>query len=291
MPLDLLFFVPRYPRLGTKIDGEGLTIQGGGPVPNVLVGLSRLGCRTALITALSDDLIGQLGRQELTQAGVDDRFVVCKRGRSDTAVGLIEKQGGKRTMVLNREIHVTANDITPNRYPQPRLIHLDGRDMAATLKLARWGRRIGATVTFDIGSIRNDVSAVFPLVDHLVVADSYALPFTGSRGLKAALTKLRRYCPGTVVITAGTRGATGIEDDVVIRERAFRVRAVDTTGAGDAFHVGYLYGLLNGASFRERLLLGNAVAALNCMQPGARGGLPNRKQLNRFLKRRVRRYA
>lgn len=284
MPLDLLFSVKAFPRAGSKTDGLGLVMQGGGPVPNVLVGLRRLGHSVSLITAIADDLIGRIGLEELTRDRVDKRFVVRKSGRSDTAAGLIERKNGRRTMVLSREIHVRASDIKPSLLPRPRIIHLDGRDMPATMKLARWGRREGALISFDIGTMRNDVSELFPLVDHLVVADSFALPLTGKRTVSQALRGLQKRCSGTVVITEGLRGATGIENDAVVHQPAFRVHAVDTTGAGDAFHAGYLYGLLHGCSLAERLRYGSAVAALKCTRAGARAGLPSTKAVFRFLR-------
>lgn len=289
--MDLLFEVDRFPRAGSKIDGCGLTVQGGGPVPNVMIGLRRLGHRTALITAVADDLIGRMGVDELKDEGVDTRFIVFKPGSSDTAVGLIEKGSGRRTMVLNRDIGVAARDVVVSRFPQPKIVHLDGRDMPACLKLARWAKRIGATVCFDIGSVRNDVSEIFPLVDHLVVADAFALPFTGCRTARRAVASLKKLCPGTVVVTEGIRGSIGCEDGGYVRGKAYRVKNVDTTGAGDAFHTGYIYGLLHGCDLTARLKYGAAVAALKCTRMGARAGIPSFRQLQRFLKGRPRTYA
>ena len=176
-------------------------------------------------------------------------------------------------------------------YPIPRLLHLDGRDLEATVKLARWGRKVGAIVSFDIGSVRNDVSPVLPHVDHLVVADAFALPFTKSRSVKTALEKLAAFGPSTVVITEGTQGATGLENGKYVSHPAFRVKSVDTTGAGDAFHAGYLYALLEGRDLAHRLRFGAAVAALKCTRLGARTGAPTLAAVNRFLKSKPRTYA
>ena len=291
MPLDLLFSVERYPEAGSKIDGLGLCIQGGGPVPNALIGLRRLGYRTALITAAAADLIGQMGMRALADEGVDTRFIIRRRGSSDTAVGLVVRGSGQRTMVLNRTIGVRPRDLTLSRYPHPRIVHLDGRDLAACIRLAKWGRRLGAAISFDIGSMRNDVSAIFPLVDHLVVADSFALPFTGTRTAKQAIERLRRLCPGVVVITEGVRGSIGYESGRFVSQKAFKVRNVDSTGAGDAFHAGYLFGLLCKLDLRCRLEYGAAAAALSCTRMGARAGIPTRSQLKRFFSKGQRRYA
>jgi len=285
MPFDLLFAVDKFPKPEIKTDATGMVMQGGGPVPTVCVGLARLNLKTALIAAVGDDPFGKMGRTELRQAGVDDRFVVTKKSRSSAlAAGWVEKGSGRRTLVLNREVVVAPGDLKLSELPIPKVIHLDGRDMAATLKLAKWGKRAGAIVSLDIGSVRNDVSSVFKYVDHLVVADGYAFPFTGCRTARAAIRKLAKHCQGTIVVTEGIKGSTGFANGTHHIQPAYRVKSVDTTGAGDAYHVGYLYGLLGGAGLTERMRIGASVAALKCQKPGARSGLPTLPQLRKYLR-------
>jgi len=287
MPLDFLYEVDGYPEAGAKKDALSLTIQGGAPIPNVLVGLKRLGHTVALMAALGGDLPGQLGARELEKEGIDTGLLIWKRrSESDTAGGFVERGSGRRTIVLGRKTRVCPRDIKLSRLPRPRIIHLDGRDLEACMKLARWGHRVGATVCFDIGSERNDVSPIFPLVDHLIVADSYALPFTGCRSARRAVEKLTEYCHGTVIVTEGIRGSIGIENNRWVKQPAFRVREADTTGAGDAFHTGYIHGLLYGLDLAERMRFGAAVAALKCTQHGARAGAPTLRKVNEFLVRK-----
>ncbi len=291
MPIDILLTVPYYPESGAKIDATAFCLQGGGPVPNALVGLSRLGCRTAIIAAVGNDSMAQVHLDELKKEKVDARYLVHKKTASDTASGMIEIGTGRRTIALYRRTSIRPSDLKPLTYPRPRLVHLDGRDLDACIKLARWAKRAGALVSFDIGSVRNDVSPIFPLVDHLVVADAYAFSFTGETEVRKAIGELRRHCAGTIVITEGLRGSTGLEQDEWVYQPAYRVSAVDTTGAGDAFHAGYLYGLLRGDRLAERLKLGAAVAALKCTGPGARTSLPSRAKLRAFLKNLPEAYA
>jgi sugar/nucleoside kinase (ribokinase family) len=267
-------------------------MQGGGPVPNVAVGLSRMGFKTALIAAIGDDPFGRLLIDELKKDRVDHRYLLIKKQPTALATGWIEDGSGQRTMVLSRRIFVTPSDIQTSRYPLPKILHLDGRDMPATLKLAKWAKREGIVVSFDIGSMRNDVSEVFPYVDHLVVADSYALPFTRTKTARAAINKLAKYCPGTVVVTEGIKGSIGIEGDSgdFVSHSAYKVKNVDTTGAGDCYHTGYLYGLLKGYDLKERMKFGSAAAALKCTLAGARSGIPTEKQVLSFLKTNPRVY-
>ncbi len=286
IPFDLLFSVPFYPKAGLKIDATAFHMQGGGPIPNVAVGLARLGFKSALITAVGDDPFGAIIKDELRRDKVDTRFIITKKQPSALAAGWIENGSGRRTMVLSRQIFVTPSDIDTSRYPIPRILHLDGRDMPATMRLARWGKKAGAIVSFDIGSVRNDVSSVFPLVDHLVVADGFAFPFAKTRSVKAAIKKLAALCPGTVVVTEGTKGSTGLDRSTgkYVFQPAFKVKNIDTTGAGDCYHTGYLYGVLQRVSLAECMRLGAAAGALKCTKPGARTGIPNLRELMRFLK-------
>ncbi len=284
IPFDLLFNVANYPAAGSKIDANGFFMQGGGPVPNVVIGLSRLGMKTALIAVVGDDPFGRISIEELKQEKVDHRQMIVKKQTSALAAGWIEDGSGDRTMVLSREIFVKPSDLKTSTYPIPKIVHLDGRDMPATMKLARWAKRQGALISFDIGSMRNDVSEVFPLVDHLVVADAYAFSFTGARTADSAIKKLAKLCPGTIVVTEGIKGSTGIEGGSTAFQPAFKVKNVDTTGAGDCYHTGYLFGLLKGYDLVTRMKLGSAAAALKCTKPGARTGIPNLRELRKFLK-------
>lgn len=285
-PADLLMQIVKYPKAGAKIDSEGITIQGGGPIPTAMVALSRLGMKTSLITAVGDDAFGRFIIDELKREKVDTSDIVIKKGPSAIACGWVEKKGGRRTNVLDRNIIVSPNDIKLNRLPKVRVVHLDGRDMAACMKLARWAKKQNVVVSFDIGSIRNDVAEILPLVDHLVCAEDFALPYTKSARVINALGKLQRVCHGTIVITSGIRGAVGMDDECgLVSQKAFKVKAVDTTGAGDVYHGAYLFGLLKGWKLKRRMEFASAAAAIKCKRPGGRTAAPDYRKVLIFLKK------
>ena len=291
VPLDFLYIVPRLPAPGGKVTATSLCVQGGGPVPNTLVGLSRLGIKTTAIVVVGDDAVGRRSLDALRSEGVDCAHAIIKKAPSATAIGFVEEGTGRRTMAFYREIGIHPRDLQLSRFPIPEVVHVDGRDLEANIKLARWAHRVGAAVSFDIGSIRNDVTPLLAHVDHMVVADSWALPYTGKRSLQAAALALSRLSPGTIVITAGTRGSIAWHQGEFARQPAYRVRVVDTTGAGDAFHTGYLFGLMQQKPLTERLQLGALTAALKCTVTGARAGMPTWRQLQRFIRSGPSRYA
>jgi sulfofructose kinase len=291
IPLDILFTIPAFPASGQKVDASSVIVQGGGPVPNTMVGMARLVHKTAVIAAVGNDWAGKVSIEELRNERVNTSHIIVKKAKSAMASGFIESGSGQRTIALYRNISVYPRDLKTSDYPLPRIIHLDGRDLVACIKLAKWGRKVGAEISFDVGSMRNDVSPIFPLVDHLVVADAFAMPFTRTKSARSAILKLAKLCHGEIVVTEGIRGALGWDRENFHFQPAFKVTNVDTTGAGDAFHAGYLHGLLCGQSMPERLRFGAGTAALKCTKPGARTGAPRLAEVTRFLKRKPKTYA
>jgi sugar/nucleoside kinase (ribokinase family) len=96
---------------------------------------------------------------------------------------------------------------------------------------------------------------------------------------------LRALGPRIVVTTLGARGCAYLDGEDEVRVPAYEVEVLDTTGAGDAFHGAYLYGLLRNWSPRERARFANAVAALNCTALGGRAGLPDLRRARALMDR------
>lgn len=291
-PIDLLMEIECYPKPGSKIDATGLTIQGGGPIPTAMVTLARLGMRAGLIMAVGDDPYGRFVTNELRKEGVETISIVKKKRSTAAASGWVEKGSGRRTIVLDLNIEVKPGDIELKGLPKVRAVHLDGRYLPSCIKLARWAKKKGAQVVFDIGSMRNDVTEILPMVDHLVCAEDFALPFTGTKKPGIAIERLKKVCDGAIVVTSGINGSLGLsEESGFVFQRAFKIKTVDTTGAGDVFHGAYIFGLLKGWNLKRRLEFASAAAAIKCTRPGGRIGIPRLSQVQAFLKRGVSRHA
>ncbi len=291
-PADILMQIEKYPEPGAKIDAVGLTIQGGGPIPTAMVTMARLGMKPALMAAVGDDIFGRFVIDELNKEGVDTSGVIVRRKPTAIACGWVENGSGRRTIVAKLSLHLSPRDIKYSSLPNFRAAHLDGRDLDACMKLARFARRKNVPVILDVGSMRNDVSALLPLVDHLICAEAFALPYTRKKNVKSAIECLRYKCLGTIVVTSGIRGSTGFSEETgFIRQGAFKVKTVDTTGAGDVYHGAYIVGLLDRMSLKQRMELASAAAAMKCTRPGGRTGIPTMHEVRAFIKSGVPRYA
>jgi ribokinase/sulfofructose kinase len=127
---------------------------------------------------------------------------------------------------------------------------------------------------------------LLPLIDVLISSAEFPRRLTGIVDERAALVEVQaRYGCTVTGMTCGVRGALIYHDGVFLAAPAYAVPGGcrDTTGAGDAFHAGFLYGLLQGEEIETCLRLGCAVAALKCRALGARTALPFAPELNQFL--------
>ena len=275
---DYLGVVPGLPVLnGDTMTLAGFARCGGGPVATALVTLARLGAKAGYLGVLGDDESGRLALADLRREGVDTSRVVVRPGkRSHTCIVLVEAGTGRRSILCDRG---TVGELSLTDADRPyiagaRFLHLDGQFMAAGITAARWAREAGVRVSFDANRPRPCLDELLPLVDVLVTSTSFPAAYTGHDDLAQAMRALRALGPETIVTTLGPQGCAYLKDDRPVRMPGFVVEVVDTTGAGDAFHGAYLFGLLQGWQAGEAAQFANAVAALNCQALGGRGGLP-----------------
>ena len=152
--------------------------------------------------------------------------------------------------------------------------------------MARSAHAAGAIVTADIDNIYEGLPELLPLIDVLITSSEFPHRLTGISDERAALIEMKaRYGCAVIGVTLGARGALVYCDREFIESPAFAVPGGcrDTTGAGDAFHGGFIYGILQGEDVQTCMRLGNAVAALKCRSLGGRTALPTADELAEFI--------
>jgi sugar/nucleoside kinase (ribokinase family) len=152
--------------------------------------------------------------------------------------------------------------------------------------MAQAAQAAGTIVTADVDNIYDGLPELLPLIDVLIGSKEFPHRLTGIADERASLVELKaRYGCGIVGLTKGTDGATIYCEGQFIHSPAYEVPGGcrDTTGAGDAFHGGFLFGLLSGKDIDASLQLANAVAALKCRDLGARTALPTQSELTKLL--------
>ena len=291
--VDHLLVVPEYPAFDTKIRFLEHTQSAGGQTASAMVGLQRLGLRTAYAGRFGSDAEGRFGLASLRDEGVDTQFAEVVEGAdTQTAFIIIDVRSGERTIIWNRDerLGYRVDEAPDHVAARGRVLHLDAHDPLACARLAKIARAEGVIVSADIDNIYEGLAELLPLVDILLSSTEFPHRLTGIRDERASLVETKaRYGCALVGMTLGARGALLYHDGVFLESHAWAVPGGcrDTTGAGDAFHAGFLYGLLCREEIETSLKLANATAALKCRSLGARTSLPQASELREFIRRQT----
>jgi ribokinase len=284
---DILGRVDAYPAVDAKAELEEVLFQGGGPAATALVTLARMDIATAFFGRVGDDDFGARIRSGLLAEGVDCGNLLTDPGRtSQFAFIAVEHGSGRRNIFWTRGSArpLSLSEIDPTPIRSCRVLLLDGLQQNASLAAAHIAREAGVTTVLDGGTFRSGTADLLPLIDHLVVSEKFALQACGGNEPRRALEKLLSHGARAVTVTVGARGShTLSREGEEFHQRAFPVDAVDTTGCGDVFHGGYIYGLLQGWELRRTVRFAAACAALKTRVLGGRTSIPTLSEVEDFL--------
>ena len=294
--MDYITLLPRFPEPQSKVPIREVRLQPGGQVATALTVCCRLGLTALYIGSVGSDMLGSLQLASLSQEGMDtSRVRVVDGATSQLAFALLEEGVGERTILWHRDdqLILPPSWVTRETIAAGRILHLDGKDSAAALEAARFAREAEIPICIDIDQLYDDTTVeLLSLVDYLIAAEDFALRLTATDNEEAAVIELSARFPNALVgITLGERGAIFAIEGELERSNAFKVSVRDTTGAGDVFHGAFLFGVLQGWELDRTIRFSHAAAAMKCTQLGARTGIPQLQDVERFLESAVPRKA
>jgi len=287
--VDYLIRVPEYPEFDSKVEFLDYVQAAGGEVATTMVGLRRLGLVTSYIGRFGSDPEGGLGIQNLRDEGVDLRFTETVDGaRTQIAFIIIDERNGERTIIWKRDqkLEFGPDEVSRSWVKNAKVFHFTPHDVAACVKLARAAKDYGAVVSIDIDNVFDGIEDLLPLVDVLISSSEFPVKFLGLNDPEQSLQEMHsRFGCALVGLTMGDQGSIIFSSGRFFRTSGCVVPGgcKDTTGAGDAFRSGLLYGLLRNESIEMSAKMANAVAALKCREVGARTALPNLRELTEIL--------
>jgi len=287
--VDHLIVVPEYPAFDTKVRFTEYKRSAGGQTASTMVALQRLGLKTAYAGRFGSDDDGQFGLRAIEREAVNLDFAETIEGADNqVAFIIIESRSGERTIIWDRDDRLSyrPDEVPVELAQRGRVLHLDAHDPPACAVMAKAAKEVGVIVTADIDNIYEGLPELLPLIDVLITSSEFPHRMTGIRDEQASLIELKaRYGCAIVGATLGARGALIYCNDQFIESPAFAVPGGcrDTTGAGDAFHSGFIYGMLHDEDLESCMKFGNAVAALKCRALGGRKALPTEAELRAFL--------
>jgi sulfofructose kinase len=274
--VDHLCVVSEYPGIDTKTEMTRYVKMPGGQVATAILFLSKMGCRARYIGKVGDDGEGRLFLESFESQSLDVSSISIEKNTStQSAFIIVDSRSGARTILWqrNEKLNFRRAELHPEEIRSGKILHLDGYDSRAALDAASACRSEGIPVCIDLDRVVAGCDALINNVDFLIAGSDFIREYTGIADVSESFRVLGASFDGFLVMTAGAEGAVA---SVAGRRLVFpgiKVRAVDTTGAGDIFHGGFIYGLLRNWPLDRIMAFANAAAGLSCGYLGAQSGI------------------
>ncbi len=272
---DTLIPLSDYPARGSKVEFRGATVMPGGQTATTVVACQSWGMATRYVGKLGDDDAARLHRKTFASAGVDTQLIEVPHAASPQSLIIVDA-GGERTVLCRKDERLILQPENLERawIENARALHVDGYDTAAATLAASWAHEAGIPVIADLDELYPGVEDLIEKVDYLIVSRDFPSRLMREKDIEKALRGMQqRYGCALTAATLGEDGVLAWDGSRLLHRSAYRVPVVDTTGAGDVFHAGFIYGLFQGWPLERQLDFACAAAALNCTASGARGGI------------------
>ncbi len=282
---DLIFSVAHHPKDDEKISADDFLSCGGGPAANAAITISRLGFNAGFAGYLGNDIFGENHYQELIAEGINTQCVIRDHYPTPLSTILV-KPDGKRALINYKGATKPLTSGTINFSSlKAKVVLFDGHEPNISLSLLEHLKKENILTVLDAGSVHEGTLSLMDKVDYLVCSEKFAIQYAGNNE-STALSSLAKLSPN-VIITLGERGLIWQRGKEIGHLKAFNIEAVDTTGAGDAFHGAFAAALTTPMNWLEILQFSSAAGALCCTKVGARIGLPTKLEHDTFLNART----
>jgi sulfofructose kinase len=284
---DTLISISDFPGPGSKANVHSLRVMPGGQVATAVIACRYWGIRTSYIGKLGDDPAAEIHRSAFRETGVETHIITVPKCSSAHSHILVDGQG-ERSVLWHRDprLAIEPQELHREWFVNARALLVDGCDTAAATQAAKWTRDAGASVIADLDEVYPNVEKLLETIDYLIVSRDLPARISGQQELQTALQWLQsRFGSRLAAATLGTDGVLAWDGKRFFHAAAFRVPAVDTTGAGDIFHAGFIYGLLQSWPLERVLDFACAAAALNCTAAGARGNIAAIEKIHELVAR------
>ena len=283
---DTIIRLPRFTSFNSKLEFESATNSLGGQVASALVACRHWGLSARYVGSIGDDDAGELQAKEFRARGIESHLFRHRHCPSLRSFILVDANSGERTVLSKQDqrLPLRPAQIRRDWIARSRLLLVDGHDTAAASRAAQIARAKNIPVVADLDKLYSGVKVLLESVDYLFASQDFPANLTKHSNLLECLPEISRHFGCRVSgATLGSFGALAWDGRRFHYSPGFRVRAVDTTGAGDIFHAGIAYGILRGWEVGQILEFSNAAAALNCTALGARGGIASLARIRKLM--------
>ena len=285
---DISFSGEKIPSIGETILGDSYNIGPGGKGCNQAIAISRLGGKVNFISKLGQDDYGELAISKLKKDNIDtSKIIISDKHQTGVAGILVDKNTGKNAInvIVGAPSTLKTDEIDLNviKNSQIFLTQLE-IPKETTFDCLKFAKDNGVTTILNPAPASTLSKEFFNYIDYFTPNETEAEFYSGikinnEKDAKLASDKLLKLGIKNIIITLGEKGLFYSDGKEEIFLKAISVKAIDTTGAGDAFNGGLAFSLFQGKKIRECLKLANKVAGLSTTKLGAGDGMPYSKDI------------
>lgn len=287
--LDEVFQVEEFPHADGKVEAKGFFVVNGGCAANAAVAIARLGGRAALAGPLGgpagEDENGDRVLKALVRENIDCTFCQRVDGLATALSAIFMNARGDRTIVTYRDEKIAAT--TPAdpaaAVAKADAVLADNRYPAFVQPICEAARARGIPVVLDGDKPTIEDDPLFRIATHVIFSSECLRETTGIADLGAGLERIARRTDAFLAVSNGPGDIVYLDGGVLRRLPVFKVDAVDTLGAGDAFHGGIALALAEGRGVVEAMRFGAAAAGIKCTRLGGSAGSPTRSEVDALL--------
>jgi len=283
--------VEQFPAPGSKVQASEFLITSGGQAGNAAVAIARLGVKTSYIGALGDldDDVANTIIKTFAAENIDvSRAIRVPGARSSVSTIMIDSTGEKMIATRRNQGLSEAVPADPEAaVAEVDAVMLDNRysNISLPICLAAQARGIPRVLDFDKPTPASD--PLLQACTHVICSADAIRESTGLADIPAALMKLGEGYDGFLAVTDGPDGVYWRDGKTVRHMPAFKVKAVDTLGAGDTYHGAFAVRLAETGDEIESMRFAAAAAAIKCTRFGGLKGATTRAEVDAFLKARA----
>lgn len=285
--------IEKFPAPGQEDEVDVMETMVGGGAALFTLGVGKLGLHPVFQGAVGDDCYGQMILDEFSRRNVDTGLLeVSDTEKTGISISFTNERDRSFLTMRGTNARLDISAVRVEEVKKAGHIHMTGyagsanHDAYLTL-LKKIKEQTQATVSFDLGwdssgEWKPEIYELFPYIDVLFMNETEAIHYSRKETAEKAGLDFAAHCP-VVALKLGSKGSIAFADGKVFKKKCFPVEVVDTTGAGDSFNAGFIYGYLSGRTVEECLLCGNGCGALSVTALGGNAGFPDEETLWKFI--------
>ncbi len=284
--LDHIFQVPKIVKTPIKCFAQNYMQAYGGTSPRAAVAIKRAGGYATFWGRVGNDYNGHLILEELKELGVDVQDVFVQQdAKSGVSSVLVDNEGERLiTNFKDPKLNSDANWLPLEKLKESHAVLVSFGWYEGAIKTLRSAGELNLPAVLDAdlssGSFNEDI---IKSATHVLFSQPALYKFTAGMSTEKALNYAMELNRNWVGVTEGSSGIRWLENGVLRHFPAFKVKTVDTLGAGDVFHGIFTLGLAEGNSEENSIHFASAAAAIHCSRPSGKESVPNRDEIKKFL--------